>query len=216
MGAYILRRLLLIIPTLVGIMLINFALVQFVPGGPVEQAIARLQGGGDVFEGFAGSGNDAGNTDLGSNDSQYVGARGLPPEFIAELEREFGFDKPPVERFLNMMWNYIRFDFGESYFRSISVVDLVLEKMPVSITLGLWSTVIAYAISIPASMLVLCFLPLDLVGTLPGILALCSAQLPHQTAIGHIMYLPLCWLPLAWIASRAALVIFATSNPSCK
>ena len=149
MGAYILRRLLLIIPTLVGIMLINFALVQFVPGGPVEQAIARLQGGGDVFEGFAGSGNDAGNTDLGSNDSQYVGARGLPPEFIAELEREFGFDKPPVERFLNMMWNYVRLDFGDSYFRSISVIDLVKEKLPVSITLGLWSTLIAYIVSIP-------------------------------------------------------------------
>ncbi len=149
MGAYIVRRLLLIIPTLIGIMLINFALVQFVPGGPVEQAIARAQGGGDVFGGFSGAGNDAGNSELPSNDSQYVGARGLPPEFIAELEREFGFDKPPVERFLNMMWNYMRFDFGESYFRSISVVDLVLEKMPVSITLGLWSTLIAYLISIP-------------------------------------------------------------------
>ncbi|TMM52900.1 microcin C ABC transporter permease YejB [Sulfitobacter sabulilitoris] len=149
MGAYILRRLLLIIPTLVGIMLINFALVQFVPGGPVEQAIARIQGGGDVFEGFAGSGADAGNSDLSSNDSQYVGARGLPPEFIAELEREFGFDKPPVERFLNMMWNYMRLDFGDSYFRSISVIELVKEKLPVSITLGLWSTLIAYLVSIP-------------------------------------------------------------------
>ena len=149
MGAYIVRRLLLIIPTLLGIMLINFALVQFVPGGPVEQAIARIQGGGDVFEGFSGTNNDAGAEDLGGSDSQYIGARGLPPEFIAELEAEFGFDKPPVERFLNMIWNYMRFDFGESYFRSISVVDLVIEKMPVSITLGLWSTLIAYAISIP-------------------------------------------------------------------
>tara|TARA_R110000787_G_scaffold21338_3_gene63214 strand:- start:17 stop:1102 length:1086 start_codon:yes stop_codon:yes gene_type:complete len=148
MGAYILRRLLLIIPTLVGIMLINFALVQFVPGGPVEQAIARIQGGGDVFEGFAGGGNDAGATEVPANDN-YVGARGLPPEFIAELEKEFGFDKPPVERFFNMMWNYMRFDFGESYFRSISVIDLIKEKLPVSITLGLWSTIIAYIISIP-------------------------------------------------------------------
>ncbi|WP_295311088.1 microcin C ABC transporter permease YejB [Roseobacter sp.] len=149
MGAYIIRRLLLIIPTLLGIMLINFALVQFVPGGPVEQAIARIQGGGDVFEGFAGTNNDAGSVDLGSNESEYIGARGLPPEFIAELEAEFGFDKPPVERFLNMIWNYMRFDFGESYFRSISVLELIKEKLPVSITLGLWSTVIAYLVSIP-------------------------------------------------------------------
>ncbi|MEO9648633.1 MAG: microcin C ABC transporter permease YejB [Roseobacter sp.] len=150
MSAYIIRRLLLIIPTLLGIMLINFTLVQFVPGGPVEQAIARIQGGGDVFEGFSGANNDAGAEDLGStNDSQYIGARGLPPEFIAELEAEFGFDKPPVERFLNMIWNYMRFDFGESYFRSISVIDLIKEKLPVSITLGLWSTLIAYLVSIP-------------------------------------------------------------------
>lgn len=150
MGAYIIRRLLLIIPTLLGIMLINFALVQFVPGGPVEQAIARIQGGGDVFEGFSGANNDAGADDLGgANDSQYIGARGLPPEFIAELEAEFGFDKPPVERFLNMIWNYMRFDFGESYFRSISVIELIKEKLPVSISLGLWSTLIAYLVSIP-------------------------------------------------------------------
>ncbi|MDF1729291.1 MAG: microcin C ABC transporter permease YejB [Sulfitobacter sp.] len=148
MGAYILRRLLLIIPTLFGIMLINFALVQFVPGGPVEQAIARIQGGGDVFGGFAGAGADAGNAETFTND-QYVGARGLPPEFIEQLEREFGFDKPPVERFFNMMWNYMQFDFGESYFRSIGVIDLIKEKLPVSITLGLWSTLIAYIVSIP-------------------------------------------------------------------
>ncbi|MGJ8626110.1 MAG: microcin C ABC transporter permease YejB [Sulfitobacter sp.] len=150
MAPYIVRRLLLIIPTLVGIMLINFALVQFVPGGPVEQAIARIQGGGDVFGGFAGT-NSPESTDAlaRGSDSKYVGARGLPPEFIAELEKEFGFDKPPVARFFNMMWNYIRFDFGESYFRSISVIDLIKEKLPVSITLGLWSTLIAYIISIP-------------------------------------------------------------------
>ena len=150
MGAYILRRLLLIIPTLLGIMLINFTLAQFVPGGPVEQAIARAQGGGDVFGGFAGSNSDAGADPIdNASDSTYVGARGLPPEFIAELEKEFGFDKPPVERFINMMWNYMRFDFGESYFRSISVIELIKEKLPVSITLGLWSTLIAYMISIP-------------------------------------------------------------------
>jgi microcin C transport system permease protein len=150
MGAYIIRRLLLIIPTLLGIMLINFALVQFVPGGPVEQAIARAQGGGDVFGGFAGGSNDAGNDPLnGASNSTYIGARGLPPEFIAELEKEFGFDKPPVQRFFNMLWNYLQFDFGESYFRSISVIDLIKEKLPVSITLGLWSTLIAYLVSLP-------------------------------------------------------------------
>ncbi len=129
-------------------MIVNFTLVQFVPGGPVEQILAQMQGGGDVFEGFSGGGNDVGEETFGS-DSDYVGARGLPKEFIEELEKEFGFDKPPLERFLNMLWNYARFDFGESYFRSISVTDLVLEKMPVSITLGLWSTLIAYLVSIP-------------------------------------------------------------------
>jgi microcin C transport system permease protein len=128
-------------------MIVNFTLVQFVPGGPVEQVLAQMQGGGDVFEGFSGGGNDVGEETFGS-DSDYVGARGLPKEFIEELEKEFGFDTP-LERFLNMLWNYARFDFGESYFRSISVTDLVLEKMPVSITLGLWSTLIAYLVSIP-------------------------------------------------------------------
>jgi microcin C transport system permease protein len=150
MGAYILRRLLLIIPTLFGIMVINFTLTQFVPGGPIEQVLARLEGGGDAFQTIAGGADaGAGAEDAGAGDERYIGSRGLPPEFIADLERQFGFDKPPLQRFLDMMWNYARFDFGESYFRSISVVDLVLEKMPVSITLGLWSTLIAYLISIP-------------------------------------------------------------------
>ncbi|MEC7259336.1 MAG: ABC transporter permease subunit, partial [Pseudomonadota bacterium] len=152
MGAYILRRLLLIIPTLLGIMVINFALVQFVPGGPVEQAIARAQGQGDVFGGFAGTQGDAGASGLenaGPAGEQYVGARGLPPEFIEQLEREFGFDKPPLERFGMMLWNYMRLDFGDSYFRSVGVIDLIIEKMPVSISLGLWSTIIAYLVSIP-------------------------------------------------------------------
>ncbi|MGP3697806.1 microcin C ABC transporter permease YejB [Rhodobacter sp. NSM] len=150
MGAYILRRILLIVPTLFGIMVINFVLTQFVPGGPIEQVLARLEGQGDVFQTVAGGG-DAGTSTAPTTqaDERYVGSRGLPPEFIAQLERQFGFDKPPLERFLDMMWNYLRFDFGESYFRSISVVDLVLEKMPVSITLGLWSTLIAYLVSIP-------------------------------------------------------------------
>ena len=147
MGAYIIRRLLLVIPTLLGIMVINFALVQFVPGGPIEQILANLEGEGDVFEAISGGGSETAANSSGK--TEYVGARGLPPEFIAELEKEFGFDKPPLERFLDMMWNYIRLDFGESYFRSISVIDLVLEKMPVSISLGLWSTLIAYLVSIP-------------------------------------------------------------------
>ncbi|WP_299849097.1 microcin C ABC transporter permease YejB [uncultured Roseovarius sp.] len=148
MGAYILRRLLLIIPTLLGIMIINFALVQFVPGGPVEQMIAQLQGGGDVFGGFAGGAEDA-TLEGSEENSEYLGARGLPPEFIKELEQQFGLDKPPLERFLNMMWNYLHFDFGESYFKKQTVTELVLDKMPVSITLGLWSTLIAYLVSIP-------------------------------------------------------------------
>ena len=145
MSAYILRRLLLVIPTLIGIMVVNFTLTQFVPGGPIEQIIAQMEGGGDVFEGISGGGGEL--VDGGGSD--YIGSRGLPPGFIEELEKEFGFDKPPLERFLSMMWNYVRFDFGQSYFRSISVFDLVMEKMPVSITLGLWTTLIAYAISIP-------------------------------------------------------------------
>ena len=131
MAAYILRRILLMIPTLLGIMLINFALIQFVPGGPIEQILAQLQGDADALERIAG-----GSETL--SESKYQGARGLPPEFIANLEKQFGFDKPAWQRFLLMLGNYARFDFGDSYFRSISVFDLVLEKMPVSITLGLW------------------------------------------------------------------------------
>ncbi len=150
MGAYVVRRLILIIPTLLGIMIINFALTQFVPGGPIEQILANLEGDGDVLAGITGAGGgDAAMGASGGASEAYAGARGLPPEFIAELEREFGFDKPAWQRFLIMMGNYVRFDFGESYFRSVDVVDLVIEKMPVSITLGLWSTVIAYLISIP-------------------------------------------------------------------
>jgi microcin C transport system permease protein len=150
MGAYILRRFLLVIPTLLGIMIVNFTLTQFVPGGPIEQVIANLEGRGDVFQSISGGGGDSEiSQEAMATESRYVGARGLPPEFIAQLEKEFGFDKPPLERFLGMMWNYMWFDFGDSWFRSVSVVDLVLEKMPVSITLGLWSTLIAYLISIP-------------------------------------------------------------------
>src|SRR5688572_21729709 len=116
MGAYILRRLLLILPTLFGILLVNFLLVQFMPGGPIEQIIAELDSdAGGALDRIAGGGSEAG----GGGSSEYRGAQGLPPEFIEELERQFGFDKPPAERFLLMLWNYLTFDFGESYFRSI-------------------------------------------------------------------------------------------------
>ena len=146
MGAYILRRLLLMIPTLLGIMLINFTLIQFVPGGPVEQILAQLSEEGSATDRITGGGAEVATG--GGNDT-YQGARGLPEDFIKELEAQFGFDKPPLERFVQMIANYARFDFGESYFRSIEVIDLIIEKMPVSITLGLWSTLLAYLISIP-------------------------------------------------------------------
>ncbi|RED14236.1 microcin C ABC transporter permease YejB [Pontivivens insulae] len=152
MAAYILRRLLLVVPTLFFIMLINFALVQFVPGGPIEQVLAEIEGEGNVTDRITGGGGGdfGGSGETGqTGDVEYQGARGLPQDFIEELERQYGLDKPPVERFFLMLWNYIRFDFGESYQRSITVIDLVLEKMPVSISLGLWSTLLAYLISIP-------------------------------------------------------------------
>ena len=150
MGAYILRRLLLMIPTLFGIMAISFIVIQFAPGGPVEQVIAQITGQGGTGDRLSGGGGDfAGANQGGESNSQYRGAQGLDPAFIAQLEKQFGFDKPPLERFGLMLWNYIRFDFGESYFRDISVIDLILEKMPVSVSLGLWITLISYAISIP-------------------------------------------------------------------
>jgi microcin C transport system permease protein len=144
MGAYILRRLLLIIPTLFGIMLVNFALVQFVPGGPVEQIMAQLQDGGLATDRITGGGQE-----VASGGDGYRGADGVTEELRAQLTAQFGLDKPWTERFWIMLVNYATFDFGESYYRSISVVDLVIEKLPVSITLGLWSTLIAYLISIP-------------------------------------------------------------------
>jgi microcin C transport system permease protein len=151
MAAYILRRILLMIPTLFGIMAISFIVVQFAPGGPVEQVIAKLSGqGSGSSERISGGGGDAGNfSEQSSETSRYRGAQGLDPEFIAQLEKQFGFDKPPLQRFGLMLWNYLRFDFGNSYFRDISVIDLIIEKMPVSISLGLWITLLSYAISIP-------------------------------------------------------------------
>lgn len=192
MGAYILRRLLLIIPTLIGIMAISFGVIQFAPGGPVEQQIAEIRGlGSNSTDRFTGGGADS-NTS-GGGDTTYRGAQGLDPEFIADMEAQFGFVElvcepgydgkrspnvdeckvkivcepgyegepdlsaaecskvsvPVSKRFLTMMGDYITLDFGESYFRSVSVIDLILEKMPVSISLGLWTTLIAYLISIP-------------------------------------------------------------------
>ena len=148
MGAYIVRRLLLMIPTLFGIMAISFAVIQFAPGGPIEQVIANITGeGGTALERVTGTSGEVRATDTGT--SSYRGAQGLDPQFIAQLEAQFGFDRPPLERFFKMIWDYIRFDFGESYFRDITVINLILEKMPVSISLGLWLTLISYGISIP-------------------------------------------------------------------
>ena len=148
MAAYIFRRLLLIIPTLFGIMLINFAIIQFVPGGPVEQAIAKLENLGAGFDALGGSAGDTGVAITDEN-SGYKGRVGLSEDFIKDLEKQYGFDKPVTERFWIMMKSYLVFDFGESYFRSISVVDLIIEKLPVSITIGLWATLITYIVSIP-------------------------------------------------------------------
>ena len=153
MIAYLIRRLLLIVPTLFAIMLINFLIIQMAPGGPVEQIIAQLTGqGAAITERVtqSGSGEVLGRQAMGEGGGgKYRGAQGLDPEFIAQLEKQFGFDKPLHERFWQMLKNYVVFDFGESYFRNRTVVDLVLEKMPVSISLGLWTTLLTYLISIP-------------------------------------------------------------------
>jgi microcin C transport system permease protein len=156
MSAYIIRRILFMIPTIFGIMLVSFVVVQFAPGGPVERVIAKLSGtdtgatsrisgspGGD----FAARGAQGG-AQLDMN-SKYRGAQGLDPEFIKSLEKQFGFDKPAYQRFFIMLWNYLRFDFGKSYFRDVSVIVLIKEKLPVSISLGIWMTLLTYLISIP-------------------------------------------------------------------
>ena len=151
MAAYIARRLLLMIPTVLGILFISFVIVQFAPGGPVERVLAQLQGLDQSTSGRVGAGaNDFGaNLAAQSADSRYRGSQGLDPKFVAELEKQFGFDKPPSERFLLMLKNYATFDFGRSYFRDTSVLQLIKEKLPVSISLGLWMTLLSYAISIP-------------------------------------------------------------------
>ena len=154
MGSYIIRRLLLVIPTLFGIMLLNFAIVQIVPGGPVEQMIAQMTG--TAVESTARfSGSESENIDNfiqmdSSNfESKYRGAQGLDEDIIREIEEMYGMDKPAHIRFYNMMISYLTFDFGESFFRDQKVIDLVIDKMPVSISLGLWTTLLVYLISIP-------------------------------------------------------------------
>ncbi len=151
MGAYILRRLALMIPTIIGIMGISFLVIQFAPGGPVEQVVAQLTGQGDSASDRLSGGGDLMGQSGGFDESgsKYRGAQGLDPELIAKLEKQFGFDKPPLTRFLEMMWNYIRFDFGDSFFRNSSVIDLIIDKLPVSMSLGFWILIISYMISIP-------------------------------------------------------------------
>ncbi|MFQ5972157.1 MAG: microcin C ABC transporter permease YejB [Alphaproteobacteria bacterium] len=157
MLAYIVRRLLLIIPTLFGIMLINFVIVQFAPGGPVEQIIARLQGTSvEATERFSATIGDVEEQQElqsgqvgGAVESKYRGARGLDPELVAEIERMVGFDKPVHVRFIRMIRNYATFNFGESFFQDRTVVELVIDKLPVSITIGLWTTLFTYLIAIP-------------------------------------------------------------------
>src|SRR5664279_5278887 len=158
MTAYIIRRLLFMVPTMFGIMLVAFAVVQFAPGGPVEQVIAQLSGsdtgatsrisgspGGD----FGARGQMQGGSQLDAVNSKYRGAQGLDPEFIKKLEAQFGFDKPAYERFFIMVKNFATFDFGKSFFRDTSVLNLIKEKLPVSMSLGLWITLLTYLISIP-------------------------------------------------------------------
>jgi microcin C transport system permease protein len=154
-GAYLLRRLLLVVPTLLGIILINFAVVQFAPGGPVEQMIAELRGEAGSAIGRI-SGESQGETGgpqrregSGGENSRYRGARGLDPAVVAEIERAFGFDKPWHERLLETLSGYIRFDLGRSLFQDRPVGELILSKLPVSVSLGLWSTLIIYLVSIP-------------------------------------------------------------------
>src|SRR6202040_2722612 len=158
MSAYIVRRILLMLPTLLGILFVAFVVVQFAPGGPVERVIAQLSGadtgatsrisgspGGDL----GARGQPGGGAAMDAMNSKYRGAQGLDPEFIKSLEKQFGFDKPAYQRFFLMLWNYSRFDFGKSYFRDTTVLQLIKEKLPVSVSLGIWLTLLTYLISIP-------------------------------------------------------------------
>jgi len=146
MAAYIARRILLIIPTLLGILTLNFIIIQFAPGGPVERAIAQMSGMGNEAT-MRVSGSDATSQDAST--SAYRGAQGVDPKYIKELERQFGFDKPPLERYLKMLGDYARFDFGKSFYQERPVANIIVSKMPVSISIGLWTTLLIYLISIP-------------------------------------------------------------------
>src|SRR6266540_4044636 len=158
MTAYIIRRILFMVPTVFGIMLVSFLVVQFAPGGPVERVIAKITGSdtgatsrisGSPSGDFGARGQLQTGAGIDTTSSRYRGAQGLDPEFIKQLEKQFGFDKPAHERFFLMLWNYLRFDFGKSYFRDVSVLQLIKEKLPVSISLGVWLTLLTYLISIP-------------------------------------------------------------------
>src|SRR6266849_5814292 len=156
MLAYIAHRLLLIIPTLFGIMVVNFIIVQAAPGGPVELMIARIKG--TAVDATARLGSAGGETAAGAAPaagpstgltSKYRGARGLDPDLIRQLEKLYGFDKPAYVRFFQMVERYAVFDFGQSFFRDRSVIRLILDRLPVSISLGLWTTLLIYLVSIP-------------------------------------------------------------------
>jgi microcin C transport system permease protein len=161
MGAYIVRRLLLMIPTLLAIMTLNFIIIQLAPGGPVEQTIAEIKGmstsatgrvtgaSGQVEVGASGGGRTSSSGSGQGPSGSYRGAQGLNPAMIAEIERRYGFDKPLHVRFFSMLVNYARFDFGQSLFKGEPVIQLILKRMPVSISLGLWTTLLVYLISIP-------------------------------------------------------------------
>jgi microcin C transport system permease protein len=146
MGRYLLRRLLLILPTLFGIMVVNFIVIQFAPGGPIDQIVAQSSGLGMSSTQAISAG---GQMSAGGSESTYSGAAGLPPEMLAELEAQFGFDKPAHVRFFTMIWNYLRLDFGHSYFQDRPVFDLVVERLPVSVSLGLWTLLLIYLIAVP-------------------------------------------------------------------
>src|SRR6185503_6373012 len=157
MTAYIIRRILFMVPTLLGSMLVSFVVVQFAPGGPIERVIAQLSGSdtgatsrisGSAGGDFGARGSQPGSA-AGEVNSKYRGAQGLDPEFIKSLEKQFGFDRPAYERFGLMLWNFTTFDFGKSYFRDVSVLQLIKEKLPVSMSLGIWMTLLTYLISIP-------------------------------------------------------------------
>ena len=160
MFKYIIKRLLLIVPTLFGVMLVNFAIIQAAPGGPVEQAISKLRGLDSAFgDRFSGGKSDfaAGNSNFNSANNhvhssggvEYLGARGIDPEIIERIEKLYGFDKPASERFWDMLKNYSKLDFDNSFYRDSNVIELIVEKLPVSISLGIWTTLLVYLISIP-------------------------------------------------------------------